>query len=331
MRVSVVLAVYNASWCIEEALASVMRQTRLPDEVLVCDDGSTDGTADLVEARFGPPISVLRLPHRNASATRRVGLAQAGGDWFAMQDADDLWVPEKLERQLDYIARHPQVRHLSSDGVLISGEGLVRESWLSDYFEPVRDIVGDLLPPLLERCFVLMSSAMVEREAYHAVGGIDPEMVYSHDYDLWMRLAARYPGAVTTDRLVHYLTSPAGLSRDFEARYRDDLLLMRRAEAGGLGHRPRLQRRAAERAAALEFDLALLCLKRGQLAEARERLRRAARSGPFSRRAIAAAGAWLPAPALRSLARSGRLKDTVRRSRRSVSPVGPGTAGEGDG
>ncbi len=330
MRLSVVLTVYNASWCIERALDSVMGQTRPPEEVLLCDDGSTDGTPDLVEGEFGSRVQVLRLPHRNASATRREGLARATGDWFCMLDADDRWVPDKLERQLAYLARHPEVRFLSSDGVLESADGVVRESWLADYFDPVREMVGDLLPPLVERCFPLVSSMMFEREAYEAVGGFDPAMVYSHDYDLWMRLAARYPGALMSDRLIQYFTSPGALSRNFEARYRDDLELMRRIERGGLGHRPELERLAAERAAALEFDLALLCLKSGRVPEGHDRMRRAMLRGPLRRRLLAAAGAWLPPALLRRLVRSSWLKLLVQGARRSLRRIDDrGPAGKG--
>src|SRR5262249_9755296 len=152
-------------------------------EIIVC-DGSTDGTPDLVEARFGPHVIVLRMPRRNASATRADGLMRARGEWLAFMDAADTWRRDKLERQLAHVRAHPEVRHISSDGTLVSAEGVVRSSWLSDYFHPVRELRGDLYALLLERCFVLMSSSMVHRDAYQAVGGMDPRIVYSHDYDL---------------------------------------------------------------------------------------------------------------------------------------------------
>jgi len=325
MKVSLVLTVYNATWCVEHALDSVLRQSRVPEEILVCDDGSTDGTADLVEQRYGAAVSVLRLPHRNASATRREGLARAGGDWLAFMDADDTWFPDKLERQLDFIARHPDVRMVMSDGVYASAEGVLRESWLSDYFDPVREMVGDLFPPLIERCFPLMSSVMVERSAYREVGGLDPDITYSHDYDLWLRVLARHRGGLMADRLITYYSSPGALSRRYEERYRDDLAIMRRIQRGELGKRPKLQRRAARRAAALEFDLALLCLRTGRNEEAREHLWRAMARGPLRRRLISAAGALAPDWWLTRLLRSRWIKQTAAASRQA-----PGILGVGD-
>jgi len=314
-RASVCLTVYNATWCVERAIESVLDQTLPAHEIVVSDDGSTDGTADLVERRFGDRVRVLRLPHRNASATRAIGIAQSTGDWVAFMDADDLWHPDKLERQAAYLERHPEVRWISSDGRYIAAEGVLRPSWLSEYFDPVRELCGDLLPALVERCFTLMSSMMVQRRVYDEVGGLDPDIIYSHDYDLWMRVGARYPGALLAECLIDYWSGPTTLSRDYEGRHRDDLLLMRRVERGQLGRRPDLQHMAAERAAQLEFDIGVACLRSGRTAEGRERLRRAGRRGPLKRRAVAVAGALMPSRMLPRLMRSPWLKDSVTRTR----------------
>ena len=317
VRVSVAMVVYNATWCVERALTSVLAQTRPAHEVLLCDDGSTDGTPELVESRFGDAVRVLRLPHRNASATRRIGTERATGNWLAFVDADDVWHPEKLERQVRFLERHPEVRWMGTDGRLVSAEGVLRESWLSDYFDPVRDLAGDLRPLLVERCFTLMSSMLMERDAYFEVGGLDPEIVYSHDYDLWLRLAARYPGGILAERLIDYWTGPGTLSRHFEARDRDDLLIMRKVEQGRMGRMPWLQRKGAERAAALEFELGLMALRSGRIAEARDHFRRAARRGPWRRRALSLGAAMLPTRLFTRLMRSPWAKGTVQRVRRT--------------
>jgi hypothetical protein len=293
-EVSVVIGVYNGAWCIERALDSVMAQTAPPAEVLVCDDGSTDGTPDLVERRYGDRVTVLRLPHRNAASVRREGFARATGRWLAVLDADDWWEPRKLELQAGFAARHPEVRWIATDGAFVSEDGVERESWLSDYFHPVRELHGDLFGALLRRCFPLTSSMLVDRECYEAVGGMNGEIIYSHDYDLWLRLAARWPGGVLPERLVTYWTQPGTLSGNIEGRHRDDLGILERIAHGELRADPAVRRTAAERAAAKAFQIGVLCLRTGRSEEGRALLRRAAGAGPLSLRSLAVAGSVLP-------------------------------------
>jgi glycosyltransferase involved in cell wall biosynthesis len=329
VRVSVIVPAWNAGSCIEQALGSALSQSRPADEVLVCDDGSIDGTAERVERRFGAAVTVLRLPHRNASAARRAGIRRSRGDWIAFLDADDRWRPDKLAHQAAFLERHPQVRWLTADGRYVKDGAVLRQSWLSDYFGPLRDVVGDLLAPLLERCFPLTSATLVGREAYDAVGGLDPTLAQAHDYDLWLRLAARYPGAVMAESVVDYHAGTGTLSRDLEARYRDDLTVMRRVAREGLGRGREVRRVAAERAAALEFELALLAVRSGRAREARRRLWRVARRGPWRRRLVALGGALLPVRAVGPLTRSGMLKRVVQRGRRAAGPLALPESGGG--
>lgn len=315
MRVSVIVPAWNAARCVERSVGSALAQSRPADEVLVCDDGSTDGTAGQVEQRFGAAVTVLRLEHRNAAAARRAGIERSRGDWIAFLDADDAWHAGKLERQQAFLERHPQVRWLTADGRHVGDGTVLRESWLSDYFHPVRDLTGDLLEPLLRRCFPLTSATLVAREAYDAVGGLDASLARSHDYDLWLRLAARYPGAVQAEPLADYHAGPGTLSRDLEARHRDDLAIMARVARDGLGRGREVRRVAAERAAALEFELALLAVRGGRPREARGRLWRAAARGPWRRRSVALAGALLPARVMGPLTRSAALKRLAQGAR----------------
>jgi hypothetical protein len=315
--VSVVLTCYNAAWCVERALDSVFAQTHQADEVLVTDDGSTDDTVERIRARYGDAVTVHRLPHAGLTPSRRAGVAAARGAWIALLDADDVWMPEKLERQLDFLARHAEVRWLSTDGVYRSAEGVIRDSWLSDYFDPVTEMQGDLLPALVERCFPLLSSSLVCANAYRDVGGFDPSIPYSQDYDLWLRLAARYPGAVLAQPLVTYWSGPAQLSRRFEERYRDDLRLMEKVARGELRRDRTLQRVAARKVSTFEFELAVTCARSGRMREARVRLGRVARlGGPLSRRVLALCGALAPRLTMPHLMRSVWVKDAGRRSRR---------------
>ncbi|MGB9688905.1 glycosyltransferase family 2 protein [Thermogutta sp.] len=100
-RISVVIPVYNGAKYLREALASVKDQTLPPYEIIVVDDGSTDGSADIAKS-FDDDIIVLTQANRGESAARNVGMDAASGDWIALLDADDVWHPEKLERQSIY-------------------------------------------------------------------------------------------------------------------------------------------------------------------------------------------------------------------------------------
>lgn len=324
MRTSLVITAYNAAWCIERAFDSVFAGTRLPDEVMLADDGSTDDTVARVEARYGPRVRVLRLPHRGLTPTRRASFEAATGDWIAPMDADDEWLPEKHELQVAFLEAHPAVRWCTTDGVYVSAEGVIRDSWLSDYFSPLESRAGDVLAPLAQRCFPLVSSMMVERRAYESVGGFDTSFNYSQDYDLWLRLAAAHPCGILAEPLIRYWASPGQMSRKVEARFRDDLALMERLASGALRDDPAIRRIGEARAAALAFEIALLNLKSGGTGDVRKCFARAAGSGPPGRRLLSALGAAIPTPMMTALVGASWLRGMVSAARRPVWRVDAG-------
>ena len=109
-RISVLIPTYNAARFLGEALDSVFAQNYRNTEILVVDDGSTDNT-EAVVARY-PEVIYRKCPHRGISATRNTCLEMASGEWLAFLDADDLWHPEKLSRQMAYLEAHPDCRIL---------------------------------------------------------------------------------------------------------------------------------------------------------------------------------------------------------------------------
>ena len=185
--VSVVIPTHNRAAIVERSLRSVLAQTTPPIEILVVDDASTDGTAARLEGCAHEAVRVLRLAERvGGGRARNVGIEAARGDWVAFLDSDDEWRPTKLERQL---ARLDAPDGAGLDVVYcrkvmhdhLGGRELLVATALCE---------GDVLLPLLSGWEISTSQVMVTRAALGQVGGFDPTLPGSQDYDLWLRLAA---------------------------------------------------------------------------------------------------------------------------------------------
>jgi glycosyltransferase involved in cell wall biosynthesis len=166
-RVSVVIPAYNGASFLAEALDSVLGQTRPPEEVVVVDDGSTDGTA-AVAARYGAPVLVHRQANRGIGAARNAGVALTSGDHIAFLDADDLWEPRKLERQLELLAKDPDLE-------IVFGH-------LAEFRAGPGEERGPLGPA---RPGPLAVTMLVRREAMDRVGTF-PEDVVLSEFLIWL-------------------------------------------------------------------------------------------------------------------------------------------------
>jgi glycosyltransferase involved in cell wall biosynthesis len=183
--VSVIIPTHNRAFLVQEALASVQAQTYQDFEIVVVDDGGTDGTAAaLAEWR---EVKVLRhSQRRGVSAARNTGIAWARGQWLAFLDSDDLWLPDKLARQVAYLTSRPDVRLCQTDETWVR-RGVRVNKPLSH-----RKVAGRIFLPSLERCMISPSAAMVHRQLLRDHGGFDENLPAAEDYDLWLRLTWRY-------------------------------------------------------------------------------------------------------------------------------------------
>jgi len=298
--VSVVIPVRNGMPDVVDAVASALAQSRPPLEVIVLDDGSSDGTSDALEARFGAggggaEIQLVRGVWGNAGAARNAGWQRARAPWVAFLDADDVWFGEKLASAETLIARHPAAGWFFSDGAFRTLEGELRTSWFADWARVPDPYFGHPTAALLEVNFILTSSVMVRRELLAATGGFDPAMSHAEDVDLWIRLARRAPAVATARSLVRYQHRPGGLTRQVTARLEGNARLYERL-AGDPELDPPLRAAAKRRAGLSRIKLARAALRERDPVTARRHLARAWGSG----RAVAVAAAWgltlLPAP-----------------------------------
>lgn len=189
MFVSVVIPVWNGERYLAEAIESVRAQTHPDFELVVVDDGSTDATATIAGhyAGIDPRIRLVRQPNGGVAAARNTGLEVARGEWVACLDHDDLMLPHRLERQIAFIARHPEVKVFGS----------VCE-YVNEQAHPCGHTIGapissraDLDALLTKGHLIGLThpSVMMHRETIRALGGYDPAMEPAEDLDLWLRVA----------------------------------------------------------------------------------------------------------------------------------------------
>jgi glycosyltransferase involved in cell wall biosynthesis len=195
MKVSAVIPTFDRAGPLRRALASVFAQTRPADEVIVVDDGSCDDTATRVAADF-PEVTLIRQEHGGVSRARNRGVAAASGTWVAFLDSDDEWVPEKLARQCQALARQREYPLCHTDEIWIRGGRRVNPRLCHDKHG------GWIFRHCLPLCAISPSSAMIRRDTFEALGGFDESLPACEDYDLWLRLCARYPVLLVDEPLV---------------------------------------------------------------------------------------------------------------------------------
>jgi glycosyltransferase involved in cell wall biosynthesis len=238
MRVSVVIPTYNCAPLVREAIASALAQTVPPFEVLVIDDGSTDDTRAVI-SQFGSPVRYVWKPNGGVSSARNRGLAEVQGDLIAFLDADDVWHPNKLRRQIEILRDQPAL------GLL--GTGVVR--WPGAFPEDAGSRPGAVrevtLDALVVRNHFVTSSVVVRREVARAVGEFDRNLSGPEDYDFWLRAAQRTPAANLPLPLTGYRDVGGSLSKH-AARMEDGMRrILEKLETGGVfTGRPWLRRKA---------------------------------------------------------------------------------------
>jgi glycosyltransferase involved in cell wall biosynthesis len=193
--ISVVIPTYNRAALVVEAVESVLRQEADDFEIIVVDDGSDDDTRERL-APFLPRIRLMHQIQQGVSAARNAGIGLAEGEWLAFLDSDDLWLPQKLARQMEYLHRHPELRICQTDEVWMRNG----RRWNPKTYHQKPS--GHCFEALLERCLVSPSAVMLHRELIEEVGEFDVNLPACEDYDMWLRIGWRHPIGLVPEPLV---------------------------------------------------------------------------------------------------------------------------------
>jgi glycosyltransferase involved in cell wall biosynthesis len=196
--VSVIVPTYNRGWIIKEAIESVLAQDYKHFELIVVDDGSTDRTVDIL-ASYKTDLHFIHQENRGVSAARNAGITKASGHLIAFLDSDDLWLPHKLSRQVDFFHSNPGAMICQTEEIWLRNH--VRVNPKKRHKKPS----GMIFERSLSLCLVSPSAVMIKRSLFDEVGGFDEALPACEDYDLWLRISCRYP--------VHLIDTPLIIKR----------------------------------------------------------------------------------------------------------------------
>lgn len=223
--VSVVIPARNAEATIGQTIESVRRQTLADFELIVIDDGSTDGTSACARGVADPRIRVCGLPHQGLAASRNRGLERATGEFVSFIDADDLWTPDKLEKQVEALGRRPEAALAYSWTAFLDAGGRYLFPKDATPFD------GEVYLDLLRYCNFVASGSnlLVRRECASQLGGFDTSLAAAHDWDFCLRAAARWPFALVPKYQVLYRISETAMSANARQAEENCLVVCERA------------------------------------------------------------------------------------------------------
>jgi len=214
VKISALIPTYNRRARVLRAIDSVLGQTAPVDEIIVVDDGSTDGTAEAIRSRYGSRVAILSQPNAGVSAARNRGIREAHGEWIAFLDSDDVWFPTKIERQIEALATQGTEFGLCFTDNLFSGDpnmtcsvfqaaGLeVSLPGFGSLDDPTGRLVAGKEP-------FFTSSLLVSHSLLDELNGFDESLIVGEDADLVFRLSLRTKFCFVAEPLVEVDRTPS--------------------------------------------------------------------------------------------------------------------------
>ncbi len=209
--VSVVIPAYNSARTVEKAVASALEQTFDDIEVIVVDDGSTDGTAGVIQRIDDDRVRLVSRPNGGAAAARNTGIEASVGTYVALLDADDLWVSAKLERQLAVLENRPGVHAVQCGAFFVDDE---LQLLSVERCRPSRDALLETLQ--FENLPATMSTFVIRREMFEAMGTFDTSLVILEEWDMAIKVSRHCNLVSIEEPLVLYRVHPGNRSRDVD-------------------------------------------------------------------------------------------------------------------
>ena len=272
--VSVIVPAYNCPADLARAVESVRAQTYRDFELIVVDDGSDDDTARVAErlAEGWDRMRVIRAPHRGLAAARNRAIAQMAGEWIALLDADDLWLPEKLQRCMDFLAARADLSIVYTPMTPIRPDGTP----LAGHVKPCH--AGWLTERLFQSIFVHDPAAVLHKRVIETCGGFDESLPVCVGHEFWLRVSTEFEFGLIDEPLALRGWSPQSTTRRNRSRGRRIKAAMLERFYFQRGGKDLLPRTAAlRRLARVHYSAGKILLKERSYAEARRFLAKALR------------------------------------------------------
>lgn len=205
--ISIIVPTYNRANLLPRAIESVVKQTYLSWELLIVDNGSTDNTEEVLQEYLSSKIRYVKCPHSGLPAiARNAGIREAQGEWIAFLDSDDVWLPDKLEKQMQVIRNKQDVSLVCTNAYREIGE--TGSERMEEYVSSPHRQAGIYFEELLLENFIVTSTVLVGRDCLLAMGGFSesPDFLAQEDYGLWLRLSISHK--------IEYLSQPLAIYRD---------------------------------------------------------------------------------------------------------------------
>ncbi|OGX15238.1 MAG: hypothetical protein A2166_00420 [Omnitrophica WOR_2 bacterium RBG_13_41_10] len=218
-KVSVIIPTYNRAHYICETIDSILAQTYRDYEIIVVDDGSTDDTRKVLQ-KYDGKVRYFYQKNRGSSAARNFGISQSQGEYIAFLDDDDLWLPNKLDVQLEIIEKNLNLAFVCSGSYVINEAGENINVWKENKKSKL-----ETFRRLYKGNFVLTLTVLMRRRCFYDVGEFDERLIVSQDYDLWLRLAKKYKFQYINTPLAKYRIHRNNVSKNIETRFLNNLMI----------------------------------------------------------------------------------------------------------
>ena len=185
-EISVILPTYNRKHTLQRSIGSILNQTYRPSEIIIIDDGSSDGSSELIESDY-PNIRLIKQSNSGVSSARNKGIKNSKGQWIALLDSDDEWLPDKLEKQVQSLKEYSEYLFCHTNEIWIRRGVRVNQGKKHQKYG------GYIFDKCLDICRISPSSSLFHKSILEDAGLFDESLRVCEDYDLWLRITAKYP------------------------------------------------------------------------------------------------------------------------------------------